>query len=97
MATINEIRIRLNELAEHYSGPAFAGLITAERGYHLVRAYDQMVEDGWFGYSRPVINYHAKGPDEIFIEVKEFSSLYYTVTMKKGTSNNGQSSDLHYT
>lgn len=87
MKSVAEIRTKMDELVRYYTGPAFKGLITADRGYHLVRAFDQLVGDGWFGFDKPVINFHTKGKDEIFIEVTEYPPLRYSVTITKGDCN----------
>lgn len=89
MKAIIDIRIKLKELVDYYTGKEFKGLSPAERGYHLVRAFDQLVGDGWFGVYKPVINYHANGPDEIHIEISEFPPLHFSITIKKEDCNNG--------
>ncbi len=88
MKTIADIKTHLGELVDFYTGPTFKGVLTIDRGYHLVRAIDNMVDEGWFAPYRPVVNYHSIGTDEIHIEVKEFHPLLYKVSIKKGDCNN---------
>lgn len=89
MKSVSEVRIELDRLVGHYTGKAFASVRMAERGYHLVRAIDEMVYNRWFWPHKPVVNFHAKGPDEVFIEIKDYPPLHYKITLAKGDCNNG--------
>lgn len=89
MKSVTEVRAELERLADYYTSKEFAGVMVAERGYHLVRAIDEMVYNGWFAPYKPVVNYRAKGPDEIDIEILEFQPLLYRITITKGDCKNG--------
>lgn len=74
---------------DFYTGPTLKGFIVADRGYRLVRAIDEMVRAHWFDPYQPIVNFHARGPDEIFIEIKDFPPLKYSITITKGDCIDG--------
>lgn len=89
MKSIDAIKTELARWVDYYTSKEFAGVIVAERGYHLVRAIAEMVYNGWFAPYKPVVNYRAKGPDEIYIEILDFHPLLYKITITKGDCKNG--------
>lgn len=88
MKSVTEVRTELDRLVSRYSGKEFVGVLVAERGYLLVRAIDEMVRNHWFWPDKPVVNFHAKGPDEVFIEIKDYRPLHYKITLTKDGSDN---------
>jgi hypothetical protein len=84
MRSVTDVKNEINRHVDYYTSKVFAKCIVAERGYHLVRALDQMVSENWFVPWKPVINYHCKGPDEIEVTIREYQPLEYTLTITKG-------------
>lgn len=87
MKSVSDIRDEIDRLIDRYTGIEFKHCTVAERGYHLVRALDQLVGDGWFWPDKPVISYQCKGPDEIKLTLTEYPPLKYTITLVKGDSD----------
>lgn len=83
MKTVTDVKAEIERLVDYYTSKEFAKCIVAERGYHLVRAFDNMVEQGWFYPWKPVINYQCMGPDQIKITILEYHPINYTLTITK--------------
>ena len=81
MKTVQEVKDEIERLVDYYTGKEFAKCIVAERGYHLVRALDDLTEQGWFAPWKPVINYRCKGPNEIEITILEYHPINYKLTV----------------
>lgn len=98
MRSISEINDAIDRLVKYYTGDDFFGVLYCERGYHLVRALDEMVYDQWFMPYKPVINFYSKGPNECLIEIKEVPGFNYSITIKASEGTDAQVvADLHHT
>lgn len=87
MKSVSDIRDEFDRLIDRYTGEEFKDCTVAARGYHLVRALDQLIGEGWFWPDKPFITYSHKGCDEISIRLNDYPPLKYSITFVKGDSD----------
>ena len=82
MKSIEEVKQEVNRLVDYYTGSQFKECLPAERGYHLVRALDEMVYEQWFAPWKPKVDFECKGSNAMSITVEGWSPVKLSIHIR---------------